>query len=738
MKIITFILIYFINIVAIANPQISNLIIPVKYFVNHEIDLSQLNNNLENYKKTALVGISGIGKTQLARMYAYKNENKYQIVWFFDGNVDLNEQFVNLVKIINNKVIKTEKDKISDDVKKAKQEVMRYLASQEKWLLVFDNLKINQNDKLQDIIDWEHNGHVIFCSQDSEGLPQNIKITLLNKKDSIKLITDIIGEEIKTTDLEDLIKAFNGNPVLTVQATMFLKENKYMTVQEYINIISKSNNRVKNHVNLVFKNLSQSAQELLQKIALINNQRFSQNILKIIGNETTIVKDLRSVIRFGLIDDIYDKNEAIFEMHDTLKDSVLEITSTNINKKNINDILDRINSAMPQGLFTKYLEIIQNEGLKSNLEVILENAEKYNADIYKIMELRQNLMNYYLATFDYVSCQQMEDWFLIQEQNNTLRTAFMNESHKSVYAWYLTNIGLYEDFAKSEVFKSIDFLKRAKDIALSLENNFKLKFTIFSFLSEMYAYAGNNEEAISNIQSAETLLIKNKDIEGAMYDWVKARIYINQGNYEDALVSIKKNIQASERMEKNTISTPSYVIQSEILNYLKRFQEAYEITRDMYKKERKNIKQDHEIHASILVQLSRAENGLGLYQEALAHSIEAKNIYLNDKNRKNKDLATSQDVDLAASFVAEADCLFSLGKTEQAVESYAKAETIFYNRYRNNMKNMDNISDLYLKGALAACNLSDDFWYAKFSNQLIEKFGENHFRTKELLDKCRR
>ncbi|WP_341747774.1 hypothetical protein [Candidatus Tisiphia endosymbiont of Dascillus cervinus] len=81
-----------------AQEQVSNLVIPVSYFVNHVQQLKTLKENLSKYKQTSIVGISGIGKTQLVRMYSYENKNNYDLIWFFDCNLDFNEQFVKLAK----------------------------------------------------------------------------------------------------------------------------------------------------------------------------------------------------------------------------------------------------------------------------------------------------------------------------------------------------------------------------------------------------------------------------------------------------------------------------------------------------------------------------------------------------------------------------------------------------------------------------------------------------------------
>ncbi|KJW03401.1 hypothetical protein REIP_1434 [Rickettsia endosymbiont of Ixodes pacificus] len=62
-----------------------------------------------------------------------------------------------------------------------RKDLMVYLASKDKWLLVFDNLKIGENKKIEDFINWEYNGNIIFCSQDAELLSNIIKANAFTK-----------------------------------------------------------------------------------------------------------------------------------------------------------------------------------------------------------------------------------------------------------------------------------------------------------------------------------------------------------------------------------------------------------------------------------------------------------------------------------------------------------------------------------------------------------------------------
>ncbi|MFP3034249.1 MAG: hypothetical protein ACEY3C_01595 [Candidatus Tisiphia sp.] len=186
-----------------AQEQVSNLITPVSYFVNHEQQLKILDEYLSKYRQASIVGTSGIGKTQLIRMYGYENKNNYDLIWFFDCNLDINEQFVKLAKQLN----KVKQTNISEEVALAKKEVMSYLTSTNKWLLLFDNLKVNENKKVQDLVEWEHNGQVVFCSQDNERLPNVILMTRFDKPTIVALVNSLLDNKDKNS-IEFLTQSF--------------------------------------------------------------------------------------------------------------------------------------------------------------------------------------------------------------------------------------------------------------------------------------------------------------------------------------------------------------------------------------------------------------------------------------------------------------------------------------------------------------------------------------------------
>ncbi|WP_341761217.1 hypothetical protein [Candidatus Tisiphia endosymbiont of Thecophora atra] len=252
-----------------AQEQVSNLITPVSYFVNHEQQLKILDEHLNKYRQASIVGTSGIGKTQLIRMYSYENKNNYDLIWFFDCNLDLNEQFVKLAQQLN----MVKQANISEAITLSKKEVMSYLTTTTKWLLVFDNLKVNENKKVQDLIDWEHNGHVVFCSQDNEKLHNIIAMPLLDHPTIVALANNLLNNK-DNNSIEFLVQSFSGYPILIVQGAQLLNKIKGLDKEEYKKKIYQSTNKIATNISMAIQQLNPNAVKLLNKIALLKPKLF--------------------------------------------------------------------------------------------------------------------------------------------------------------------------------------------------------------------------------------------------------------------------------------------------------------------------------------------------------------------------------------------------------------------------------------------------------------------------------
>lgn len=202
-----------------------------------------------------------------------------------------------------------------------------------------------------------------------------------------------------------------------------------------------------------------------------------------------------------------------------------------------------------------------------------------------------------------------------------------------------------------------------------------------------------------------------------------SKLFNIQGKNYEALRRIDDTINAcieNGMKPQDLFLTGSYLIKVDVLNNLKKHQEALSLLEQVYDMNKSSKKEENQVFGRIFTKKSRAKLGLGDVTEALEYAKKAKAIFFNDPTRPNKEVIISPDIDLAKTFVAEGDALVLLNQNEEAVDAYATAENIYWNNYKENMKNVYEISNMYFAAAKASCTLPKKFWYEKFRNNQIE------------------
>ncbi|WP_341757678.1 tetratricopeptide repeat protein [Candidatus Tisiphia endosymbiont of Ditula angustiorana] len=727
-------LLLIINTRTLAKEQITNLITPVSYFVNHEQQLKILNEHLNKYRQASIVGTSGIGKTQLIRMYSYENKNNYDLIWFFDCNLDLNEQFVKLAQQLN----MVKQTNISEAITLAKKEVMSYLTSTSKWLLVFDNLKVNENKKIQNFIDWEHNGNVVFCSQNNERLPNVILMTLFNKPTIVALANSLLDNKDKNS-IEFLTQSFSGYPILIVQGAQLLNKIKGLDKEEYKKKIYQSTDKIATNISMAIQELKPSAVNLLNKIALINNQSFSKQLLAIIiDNKDTLDDDIYQLSKFMLISNI-DSNQdnPIFEMHDIISNKIMELNG-NSNKIYLENIISKLPKS--QGTYSGYLWK-STQTIPVNLEILLKNAEKYNINIYTILSLRSELFSLYVNTGNISKVQQMIDWF--NQKDKEFKLWQMSESQKLYYAIYLRTIGVFQRKILGNFETSIFYFTKSLKVLDKLDDevNYSLKVNVLYNMSIAYASLGEIKLAEELLKKIEKLVKPGVMQEDEIYTIyiIKGTLFERRGQYKEALECIDKVIEIFIKNGQH-INDPYalivYAYRTELLNFLGRYQEAYNQIQSLYNFIQNEYK-DKEILGYIYIIMAKSALGLGKVDKAYEYINNAIPMLLAEDNNNSENTNYSKNRYLADSYVVQGDILFTQNRLKQAIESYKKAFVIFHHLYGNRSKNVAQMSDLYNHGAKAACKSKDLYNYKFFGKPQIKEFGIHHPNTVDMLEYCK-
>ena len=717
---------------------ISNLITPTEYFVNHVWHISEIKEQLPKYRKIGIIGISGIGKTQLVRTYVTRNMDQYNLIWFIDSDNDMNEEFIKLAKAIN---IDVNKNIVSEDIKTARKSVLEYLAPRKNWLLVLDNIKIkNKVDNtllIQEISNLEHNGHIIFCSQDGSIFSNTLTLTHLEKKDSMKLIQNI-SNDIDVKIAEDLAETFHGYPVLIAQGAMFLKDNQYMTIEEYKKILTKSENKVQTHMQLVLDHLPKSSQNLLHRISLINNQRFSKQFLEVItSNKDSLGEDIMHLSKFGILSKAEGaKDNPIFEMHDMVAESVRNITSKNENKIYLEDMIERFVKAIPGSLNDGHVFIIRDT-FQESAASIDNYAELYKAHMDSIMCIRHVVLTYHIHTGNIQNIRRFSKWIIDNETRFNLSN--MEHYQKGIYARFLGDIGAFYVWGLSDIKIGIEYIKKSISILNDLRGYESAEYVLRHLLSIYLRSIGKIELAEQQLQHMERMfnsgVIPNTDID--LIYLVQAYFNYYKGDNKKALMLADKADQIAINngiREDDTIFSSSYLMKSYCLHSIGMYAPALQIAQKVFDIHKKANKPDNDIYFGfILSQISRAETGLGKLQDALDHANQAIAILRADKDRNpEEDTLLSFDIDLAIALVARGDAMFAMKNYEEAQDSYIKANRIYVNVCKLDRYTLDIVSYIMTQLAKTASYLN----YHKLFNDVYQDhmcyYGKEHFRTKEI------
>lgn len=753
----------FIGICLISN--ISNALVinneePVFYFVNHQKQLFELREKLITTGTVGITGISGMGKSEMAKKYVSEYKQDYELIVFVDGSIDLIPQFVEIAKEINQKICTNSSCYISDDPKKVKESLMNYLKRANKWLLIFDNLHVNENVRIKQFIDWRHSGHIIICSQDAKYLEQKIAAPYLSNQDSEILINKIMKYS-SNKFANELAKTLYGYPPYVIgHSAVYLYNNNHMTIEQYMSDMKRQNNKIRTHLKIILTQMSAPAKELLYKIALLNNQKISRNLIHLISNDSvaTLSDSIDENIRFGLIEQISeDRNNQVFRMHDSIKAELLNITSDLSNRSKIESILNSFNKLIPDEEGARIATITSDKTLEGNIELLLTNADMYKVNIHRIMELREKLLWYYLiGSRQPYYAKKMADWFKNEAQEISLR--FCSAKEKYVYGNYLTYVGRFEfAVANKDPNEALKYMRKAQKIAEDLPGNDEQRAYIYSHIAQIQSSIGEIQEAINYIKDAESLKSINSKIHfGAGFiEHIKSKIFLAQGEYEKALGMIilsfkEKEIsmpqgQKVDVSKKNLFMFPELVTHASILNYMGKFKESNTLLHTKILPYLKNKTKGQGISmamlARIITELSRSELGLNYKNEALRHANEAVELLVEDKERNNRNIENSNDVFLAPALVAKADAMSALGNYNEAVVIYKLAKEVYHNIYGDkNMKYMDNVSCLFKQGAKVSAMIKPEedkqLFCSYFYKLHVKVFNKAHPRDTEIRNIC--
>ena len=740
--------------------MVSNAVLQSKYFTARESELKQISMHLSKGEGVAsIIGVAGIGKTQLARKYAELNQHRYNIIWFFNCKRNLTLQFQELAKQINIGCNKRN-CKVSENPELVVNSLSTYLIANQSWLLVFDNYTTDSGygviEPFNEIAQ-RKNKHLIFVSRKKDGLKNSVILKPFARVESVNLISSMLSNTDHETN-HNIAAMLMDYPLALSKVASFLRKNHFVSYNDLRIMLTASDKTI----NLIYQDeqsgyfndgqtiekmiihylhsLSAASAKLLIYSALLDNGNLSKPLLEALftgnpGNNTEKREEFLNALlelnqnslieckQGGAMSKIPDDN---FEMHDFLQKEIIKYTKGDMLDTHLRELLQKVNDILPEDMSEIGLLQSQLPSLLENLEALLENAMAANVTPQEQINLRKHLLLLYFYNNDYKKVQLCLAWF----KNALPKIDLSQENSRVILAQFYLFSGQYNDFMHSDYDGALSDYEAGLKLLRGLEEQkYEIIYTLHTVKAQTLFEHGQLQEALNILPEAEVIIKKYPQIRNAgLFYFVKAYVALGAGDLKGASESVEDLFKVEGHLPKNVFSAPTYFLKAEILSKSGAFKESYQMMCDLLEILSHQEEEHYQLKPIILRELSRAALKHGKHQESREHIDSAIHslIQYNLSFAKQEDIESSNG-ELATLYHVKADIAFAEKKYAEALSLYQKSIGIYETRYK--ALETDRMSELYSRAAEMALKLGDQFFFKFYLERQEKYFGVGHHRT---------
>jgi hypothetical protein len=209
------------------------------FFCGREPLLAEIRHRLEHasfanspLRAVSLKGMGGVGKTQIAREYAYRNVSNYgHLIWWVDS--DKSDRMVDgLTQLAASLAISgaTPEEKIKN--------LWAVLSSSNGWLIIYDN--VDEPNTIADGLTPPNNGHWLITSRSAAigRIAPTIEVMEFSREESLELLQSR-APSLATTQAGAIAASLGDLPLAVEQAGCFLAETGF-TAADYLDLLYSS------------------------------------------------------------------------------------------------------------------------------------------------------------------------------------------------------------------------------------------------------------------------------------------------------------------------------------------------------------------------------------------------------------------------------------------------------------------------------------------------------------------
>jgi len=188
----------------------------------------------------ALHGMGGVGKTQLAIEYAYRNMGDYELIWWIPAD-QLPLAKSSLAALAPRLGLEDVVPGRVDDAVNAVLEALRRGEPYERWLLIFDNA--DQPEEVRELVP-AGMGHVIVTSRNHrwQNVADSVEVDVFSRRESLEFLRRRVPS-ITDEEADRLAEELGDLPLALEQAGA-LQAEAGMSVDEYLQLLASEASKV--------------------------------------------------------------------------------------------------------------------------------------------------------------------------------------------------------------------------------------------------------------------------------------------------------------------------------------------------------------------------------------------------------------------------------------------------------------------------------------------------------------
>jgi len=231
------------------------------HFIGRDKNLKKISAAFEHNGIVQIIGIGGIGKTQVALEYAYRLGEKYSSVIWFISAIDKTTTLSAFVALCKKIDIELSEDCNEGEVQKA---IKGCLDRINKWLLIVDDLK--SYEIIEPYLPTKLHGHILITTRNQiNDLPLALNIDVLSKEEAIEVLKTCLPDH-DPKELGTLAKKLGYLPLALEQAMSYITATN-MTILDFLQLFDSFADKVADDYNQFDKTMFASMQTFLSKLS---------------------------------------------------------------------------------------------------------------------------------------------------------------------------------------------------------------------------------------------------------------------------------------------------------------------------------------------------------------------------------------------------------------------------------------------------------------------------------------